>query len=139
MMNKKSLHIVSALTFVLGAAIHPISGAELPGGKKTSPGAGLSSAAQVKAAGVLNINNLVSWYRANGLGQYGPANLQGDGSSFPRGTSHPFFADGIVWGAKAFLDAAHTQPAPFQLIRVGGNTYNSGNREGWIQGSGANA
>src|SRR6185436_12636757 len=70
---------------------------------------------------------------------YGPSNLQGDGSAFPRGTAWPFFADGVVWGAKAYLDAAHTQPAPIQVIRVGGNTYNSGNREGWINGTGATA
>ncbi|MEX0602628.1 MAG: hypothetical protein WD295_04750, partial [Bacteroidota bacterium] len=48
-------------------------------------------------------------------------------------------ADGFVWSAKAYLDAAHTLPAPVQLIRTGGSTYNVGNDIGWIEGTGANA
>ncbi|MFH1942457.1 MAG: T9SS type A sorting domain-containing protein, partial [bacterium] len=48
--------------------------------------------------------------------------------------------DGIVWGAKAYADASHTQPAPFgQTIRVGGASYGTGCRAGWVEGFGATA
>ncbi len=95
--------------------------------------------AQTKNAAILNINNITTWQRGDGQGQYGPPSLQGDGGIFPRGTSFVLFADGFVWGTKCYLDAAHTQPAPVQVIRVGGNTYNVGNQIGWIEGTGSGA
>jgi hypothetical protein len=132
---KSFVAIVAVVCLVHGTAL-----GEEPGGKKPKSGNGqVAKVGQTKLAGVFNINNLVSWFRANGQGQYGTAAIQGDGSAYPRGTSHPFFADGLVWGAKAYLDPAHTQPAPIQVIRVGGGTYNVGNREGWIIGTGASA
>src|SRR5713101_6078920 len=136
---QKTFKLTLELSVLSWIAISPSLNAQLPQGRKDGHLMGPDKFAQTKTAAILNINNLVSWYRANGQGQYGPPSLQGDGDAFPRGTSHPFFADGVVWGGKAYLDAAHTQPAPFQVIRVGGGTYNVGNREGWIGGTGANA
>jgi len=87
---------------------------------------------------LLNINNLTSWMRADGLSNHSPKG--DDRAYFPRGTANVIYQDGILWGGKAYLDSAKTQPAPFaQLIRVGGTTYSTGCREGWIHGFGANA
>ncbi len=98
-----------------------------------------SKVLQTDQAAILNINNFTTWQRSNGLGQYGPPAVSGDGSRFPRGTRWVLFADGFVWGGKAYSDAALSQVADGQLIRVGGSTYNSGNTPGWISGSGASA
>src|SRR5262249_26117201 len=144
--NKKEILMITKKTFKLSIVLFILSlvltyslvGADLPGAAKDKRRS-VSKTSQIKTAGILNINNIVSWYTASGQGQYGTLSIQGDGAAFPRGTSHPYFADGFVWGGKCYLDAAHTQPAPFQVIRVGGNTYNVGNQVGWIQGTGANA
>ena len=86
----------------------------------------------------LNINNLWAWQREDGHSNHSPIGL--DGVYFPRGTSHVIYQDGIVWGAKAYVDAAHTIPAPFgQVVRAGGATYGTGCREGWVNGFGATA
>ena len=87
---------------------------------------------------VLNINNWLSWFAANGNGN-NPPSQQGDGGFYPRGTRWVIYEDGIVWGGKCYLDAAHTQPADTQLIRVGGGTYNVGTQAGAILGTGAAA
>lgn len=87
---------------------------------------------------LLNINNLTSWMRNNGIGNRSPRSL--DGGMFPRGTGSVIYQDGAMWGGKAYLDSARTQPAPFnQLIRVGGVNYNTGLRPGRIIDFGANA
>ena len=87
---------------------------------------------------ILNINNLWSWMRADGLSNHSPT---GDnGVFFPRGTSFLIYQDGIMWGGKCYVDEAKTQPAPFgQLIRVGGSNYRTGCQEGHIEGFGATA
>ena len=91
-----------------------------------------------KIYAMLNINNLTMWERRDGKSNHSPK--EEDGTYFPRGTSHVIYQDGFVWGAKAYIDAGHTQPAPFdQLIRVGGATYGTGSRAGWVIGEGANA
>jgi hypothetical protein len=140
MLTQKDSKVIILTAFSLLTITSTVMSDELPERKNQS----LSRPTQTKEAAVLNINNLVSWYRANGQGQYGPPSIQGDGSTFPRGTTHPFFADGLVWGAKVYLDAAFTQPAPpvhpvYGPIRVGGGTYNVGNQIGWVIGTGANA
>ena len=58
---------------------------------------------------------------------------------FPRGTANIVYKDGFVWGAKAFLDAAHAIPVWTQPIRVGGTTYGTGVRAGYVTGLGATA
>ncbi|MBI2620277.1 MAG: hypothetical protein HYW57_09360, partial [Ignavibacteriales bacterium] len=127
---------LSLLSVLLTAAL---VGAEKPEELKQGKGQSLNkAAAQTKNNAVLNINNFVTWMRADGQGQ-NPFDANFNGSQFPRGTSHPIFADNFVWGGKAYLDAARTQPAPIQLIRVGGGTYNVGNQVGWINGTGASA
>lgn len=97
-----------------------------------------TSHAQSTRYALLNINNLTSWLRNNGISNRSPQN--NFGSRFPRGTANVVYQDGFVWGGKAYVDAARTQPAPFnQLIRVGGATYRSASRAGRIIGFGANA
>lgn len=86
---------------------------------------------------ILNINNIWTWARSDGYQNHSPRG--NDGSYFPRGTSWVIYQDGLVWGGKAYLDPNFSQPAPTQLIRVGGQTYNVGTREGRIIGSGATA
>ncbi|MBI2618651.1 MAG: hypothetical protein HYW57_01050, partial [Ignavibacteriales bacterium] len=98
----------------------------------------LSKSAQTKIAAILNINNFTIWQQAHGRGAY-PPNNAGDGGFYPRGTRWVIFADGFVWSTKVYLDSAHSQPAPTQLIRTGGSTYNVGNDVGWINGTGAEA
>ncbi|MBF8247570.1 MAG: hypothetical protein HW374_370 [Bacteroidetes bacterium] len=86
---------------------------------------------------VLNINNIRTWSRSDGQSNHSPG---GDnGAYYPTGTANVVYQDCIVWGAKAFVDAAHTQPAPTQPIRVGGGTYTVGTKEGWVNGFGATA
>jgi hypothetical protein len=88
---------------------------------------------------VLNINNLAQWFRADGTGSYPPSG-SGDGLFYPRGTGSADYEDGLMWGAKAYRDAAKTLPAPYgQPYRVGGNEYPSGNQEGRIIGTGSAA
>jgi hypothetical protein len=88
---------------------------------------------------ILNINNIWTWARADGYQNHSPTG--NDGSYFPRGTSWVIYQDGLVWGGKAYLDAALTQPSPVhsQNVHVGGQTYNVGTRAGHIIGEGANA
>jgi hypothetical protein len=85
---------------------------------------------------ILNINNFTRFQNANGSGNHDI--VAGAGGRFPRGTATCIYQDGFVWGAKTFLDASLTQSS-YQLVRVGGQTYNQGTREGWVNGWGANA
>ncbi|MGB2869831.1 MAG: T9SS type A sorting domain-containing protein [Bacteroidota bacterium] len=101
-------------------------------------GTAFAKTSQTKNAAILNASNFTFWLNANGQGA-NPPNQAYSGGVFPRGTVPLIFADGGIWAAKCYLDAAHSQPAPLQLIRVGGNTYNVGNAVGWIKGTGANA
>ena len=119
---------------MVGAASFAMEEPEEEKGKRISKaGAYLPTRYQI-----LNINNLWSWMREDGLSNHSA--LDRDGVSFPRGTGFIIYEDGIVWGTKAYLDAAHTIPAPFdQVIRAGGSTYGIGTRDGWINGLGATA
>jgi len=86
----------------------------------------------------LNINNLWMWEREDGKSNKSASGK--DGVYFPRGTSHVIYQDGIVWGARAYIDENLTIPAPFdQPIRVMGVTYGTGCRAGWVEGFGATA
>lgn len=66
----------------------------------------------------MNINNMGYWYRSDGHSRYSPNGTQH--IIFPEGTSTACASDGVIWGGNAYLDAAHTQPAPGQLFRMGG-------------------
>ena len=104
--------------------------------KRTNPSA-LFKAAGTPHYALLNINNLHTWSRDDGQSNHSPG---GDnGSYYPSGTGNVIYQDCIVWGAKAFLDAAHTQPVLSQPIRVGGGTYGVGTKAGWVNGFGATA
>ena len=130
----------NSLLFYLFGSILAVTllGAEKPEGPGGTKSHSLSKTSQTKNAAILNINNFTYWIQANGQGAQ-PANQSYNGGVFPRGTTQVIFADGFVWGGKCYLDAAKTQAAPVQLIRVGGSTYNVANAVGWINGSGANA
>ncbi len=129
---RRSLALACVICFVWGFA-----------GAKEGPKEGTKKQTLTKTTGdpfrqVLNINNFMTWMAANGNGN-NPPSQGGDGSAYPRGTRWVIYMDGVVWGAKAYTDAAHTVAAPNQLIRVGGGTYNVGNQAGAIIGSGAAA
>lgn len=139
MMNTKkiTLRSILAVTILIGMMIGPVTFAE------EGPEEGGNRLAKIEAFtpdryAILNINNLWAWQREDGLSNHSP--LGDNGVFYPRNTSYVIYEDGIVWGSKAYLDAEYTQPAPYgQTIRVGGSTYNTGSREGWIVGSGADA
>lgn len=87
---------------------------------------------------ILNINNLWTWTKVDGISNHSPT---GDsGQYFPRGTVWLIYTDGIMWGGQCYTDATMTQEAPFsQRIRVGGTNYLTGNRGGRIIGTGRSA
>ncbi|HWP81958.1 MAG TPA: T9SS type A sorting domain-containing protein [Bacteroidota bacterium] len=134
---KNLLRAVLTVFFVHALVTGIMIAKDPPDAKRAKENA-LDKIAQTKVAAILNINNFTIWQQGQGRGAY-PPNNAGDGGFFPRGTRWVIFADGFVWSAKAYLDAAHTQPAPVQVIRTGGSTYNVGNDIGWINGTGANA
>jgi hypothetical protein len=85
---------------------------------------------------ILNINNVTSYFRADGQGNHNLADQSG--FNYPRGTSTAIYEDGFVWGGKVYLDALHTSAAT-NYIRVGGQTYNQGTVQGPVIGTGAGA
>lgn len=85
----------------------------------------------------LNINNISSWMRTDGLSNHSPNS--NSGVYFPRGTANIIYQDGFLWGGKAFLDANHATPVAYQPIRVGGGSYDIGTRAGAVVSSIANA
>ncbi len=86
---------------------------------------------------ILNINNITTWIRSDGQSNHSPKGREG--VLYPRGTSWTIYQDGILWAGKMYLDSAYRQPAPRQVIRVGGQMYNIGTQQGWVNGLGANA
>ena len=87
---------------------------------------------------ILNINNLWTWTRLDGISNHSP--MGDNGTYFPRGTAWLIYTDGIMWGGRCYADAALTQPAPFgQEIRAGGTNYDTGCRGGQVIGTGADA
>ncbi len=97
----------------------------------------LAKIAGTPLARPLNINNFVTWMKATGQGNWTTTNR--DGGYYPRSTAWVIYQDGFVYGGKPYLDAAKTQPAPLQDMRVNGQSYNVGTREGRIIGTGAAA
>ena len=123
--------LASSLTF---ATERP----DVPNGEKNKDRLAKINAFDPTIFAILNINNLWMWEKQDGKSNHSPAGI--DGVYFPRGTKNLIYQDGIVWGARAYIDAALTIPAPFdQEIRVMGATYGTGSREGWIEGFGATA
>jgi len=87
---------------------------------------------------VLNISNLSTFHRYDGLSNHSPAS--DNGLYYPKFTSWAIYEDGLMWGAKAYTNAAKTSPAPLnQLIRVGGSHYRCGTQAGRLIGTGASA
>ena len=97
----------------------------------------LAKTAGTPIAMPLNINNFVTWMKVTGQGNWTSTNT--DGGYYPRGSSWVIYQDGFVYGGKPYLDAAKTQPAPIQDMRVNGQSYNIGTREGHVIGIGAGA
>lgn len=135
----KQLQIIlrSGLALLLFASF---AFAERPANEKGKEERSLSKVAayQPDIYQLLNINNLWAWHRRDGQANHSPT---GDnGTFFPRGTAWSIYQDGMVFGSRAYLDAAKTQPAPYNhTIRVGGTSYATGQRQGWVTGQGATA
>ncbi|MDI6802349.1 MAG: T9SS type A sorting domain-containing protein [Bacteroidota bacterium] len=104
---------------------------------KSNPPLPLSKISGSPSYQILNINNITTWQRADGQSNHTP--LGENGCIFPRGTASVIYQDGILWGAKAYLDSAYTMPDSNQVVRVGGTTYFSGTRAGRIIGWDTNA
>jgi len=87
---------------------------------------------------VLNINNLSTFHRSDGLSNHSPAS--DNGLYYPKFTSWAIYQDGMMWGARLYEDAAKTKPAGLgQPMRVGGANYLTGTQPGRIIGTGATA
>lgn len=129
----KQLLLLLAMTYslFLSATAQP-PGKELPQGI-VSP--------QLTAATlnyqVLNINRISAWMRADGQSARSPRSE--NGIIYPRWTSAAVYQDGMLWAAKACVDSGYSIPATDRPIRVGGQTYNVGTKQGWIVGQGASA
>ncbi|MBM4167960.1 MAG: T9SS type A sorting domain-containing protein [Ignavibacteria bacterium] len=137
-MKKPNIKLVILLGTLLAFMFAFASAAEGPEKtKRVDTKQGLTKTSGTPLYQVLNINNIRTWARADGSSNHSP---QGDdGGYYPRGAKWVIYQDGFVWGGKAYLNAALTQPHASQLIRVGGGTYNQGTREGAIVGTGAAA
>jgi hypothetical protein len=87
---------------------------------------------------LLNINNMWYWMENNGESNHSRA---GDsGTYYPRGTVWCIYKDGIKWSGRVYTDENYENQGPYgQRIRIGGNDYGSGTREGWVDGYGATA
>lgn len=138
-MNKFKVIVHSLLIATLAAGV--AFSKEKPASEKGKDGVAKTrgvSAYQPERYQILNINNLYTWHREDGQSNHSPGGA--DGGYYPRGSVNLIYQDGMVFGSKAYVDAAKTQSAPFnQNIRVGGATYGTGQREGWVEGFGATA
>lgn len=85
---------------------------------------------------IININNITSFYRADGSGNN--TNQLSAGLTYPRETATAIYQDGFVWGGKVYIDGAYSVPSS-QIVRVGGQTYNQGTRQGVVTGWGVTA
>lgn len=134
-MKKNTLAFTVVLALITGMVTWSAMAAEGP--DKTQREKGSWKTAGTPRYAVLTINNLTTWHRYDGQSNHSP---QADnGLYYPRGTGNLIYQDGVVFGGKAYLDAAKTQPAPRQLVRVGGGTYGIGTRAGYVNGFGASA
>ncbi len=136
-MNIKKLKLLSILVVVFGFLWSTVFGAGIPDKNNRQKDLSLMKPTGTPLYQILNINNITTWMRSDGQQNHSPTS--DNGSLYPRGTKWVIYQDGFVWGGKAYLDAGLTTPAPAQLIRVGGQTYNIGTRAGRIIGTGATA
>jgi hypothetical protein len=80
-------------------------------GKNNDQSLAKNAAYQPDRYQILNINNLWTWHRNDGQANHSPT---GDnGLFYPRGTKWVIYQDGMVFGSRAYVDAAKTIPAPF--------------------------
>ena len=104
---------------------------------KTKPSKAFKSMYESKY-GVLNINNLTTWHAYDGKSNHSPG--ADNGMYYPKGTGNVIYQDGIIWGGKAFTDAAKTKAAPgVTSVRVGGGSYSNGTIAGHVTGFGSAA
>jgi len=119
-MVKRKLYIVLVLAAVGALLLWSVAlGKDLPGSKTQANS--LSKVTGNPQYQILNINNLVTWMRADGESNSSAAG--GVGVTYPVGTAGVVYEDGFEWGAKVFLDAAKTRVPTVQPIRVEGSTY----------------
>jgi hypothetical protein len=117
----KKLHLFLGAALLLSGGLHQAYSAE---GKKSL----LRTAQQMTGTGpfstLMNINNLSMWIEYDGSSARNPS-TGNSGVTFPRGTSTPIFADGLIWGGQVHDGGA-------QLLRVNGQTYQPGTVGGKI-------
>jgi hypothetical protein len=132
MFRKLSLFL-TAVIFLSGLAIAKDLEGLNSGGKNQA--LSKTSAVQIPLT-MLNINNISSFFRADGQGNHDRTDQAG--LYFPKGTSTAIYEDGFVWGGKLYTNAGLTT-SPSVKTRVGGQTYNQGTRQGWVTGWDASA
>ena len=118
-----------AIAVLLLLAVHVAAArqATVPDKTKREPKL-LGKSTGVPAYGILNIGNLTSWMRYDGINSSPSSD---NVVYFPARKGNIIYKDALVWGGKAFLDAAHTIPA-YHTVRVGGATYGTGTRSGYV-------
>lgn len=94
--------------------------------------------------GLLNINNITTWHRSDGLSNHSPG--RDNGVHFPRGTGNTIYQDGLVWGGRVYSNPSLSAgPGIRPLgdgvhpVRIGGGTYGIGTRAGRVVGMGVEA
>lgn len=125
------------LPLILGAALCLAQHVDSPDKARRVRTDGLASPMGSPSYQILNLNNITTWLRSDGLSSHAPSGAEG--TIFPRGTAAVIYQDGIIWGGKVYLYPTFSTPAPVQVIRVGGQTYNVGTRAGRVIGQGATA
>ncbi|MEK6571887.1 MAG: hypothetical protein AABZ61_10990, partial [Bacteroidota bacterium] len=116
---------------LLAVAVTPLS-AQPPDKTQRNQPAGLFKASGAPTHSILNINNFTTWVRSDGGGDRSPhGDYQG---YYPRGMGNAIYSDGLVWGARCFINPLKVTPAPRQPIRIGGKTYRNGQKAGRVIG-----
>ncbi|GJQ21358.1 MAG: hypothetical protein HBSIN02_17130 [Bacteroidia bacterium] len=130
LIGKSILALASAA--ILTTAVGQVPGKSIHGSR-----AALLKSSGAPSYNILTVGSMTAWFRNDGLSSHSPQ--QDNGTYFPKGTGNVVYQDGFVWGGKMYLDAAFTQPAAEQLVRVGGGTYDPGTTAGHVIGFGSSA
>ena len=139
-MVKRKLYIVLVLAAVSALLLWSVAlGEDLPGNKKAQTQS-LSKVTGTPQYQILNINNLTTWCRYDGVSNFSPTN---QGLFYPVGTGNVVYEDSYVFGGRIYTNAAYTTQPTVQPVRVnGGSYYLSGyndTRPGYVTGFGASA
>jgi len=140
-MVKRKLYIVLVLAAVSALLLWSVAlGEDLPGNKKPQTQS-LSKVTGNPQYQILNINNITTWVRYDGVSNFSPTN--DNGVYYPVGTGNVVYEDALVWGGKMYTNAAYTTQPTVQPVRVEGGTYllsgYNATRPGYVNGFGASA